>query len=390
MKKRYHSIQPKQLGAIKQELEQCISQIQSLSSDDAQIFKITFFASASDEAHFDNIKKDVSAKMQTSFGKSCPAFTVLAESPGFGYQIVAEVGLVLGHSVNIKHQEFDSYPYVIVSCGDEYRELWVCGLGLWLEHTGTYQSAQGAFEIMRKLLAAEELSFNHIVRQWNYISGILDFEHNETLEYQKYQIFNEVRNSYYQNYRTVEGFPAATGIGVNFGGVTIDFCAASCLSPEKVFSVENPVQVNPYVYGQEVLEGAVLAGTCVKQPPQFERGKLLLNPCNGVFLISGTASIIGQYTIGIDDVVVQTKTTIDHIEKLASVENLKTYIQSSDNHASEYLYIRVYVKRPDDFETVRSICKQRFGNTPALYVQADVCRNNLLVEIEAEMSLIHL
>ena len=44
--------------------------------------------------------------------------------------------------------------------------------------------------------------------------------------------------------------------------------------------------------------------------------------------------------------------------------------------------VRVYVKRPEHFEAIRSVCRARLGTVPAVYTIADVCRPDLLVEIE--------
>ena len=44
--------------------------------------------------------------------------------------------------------------------------------------------------------------------------------------------------------------------------------------------------------------------------------------------------------------------------------------------------IRVYLKRARDLAKCRRICEQRFGSVPAIYAVADVCRPELLVEIE--------
>jgi len=43
---------------------------------------------------------------------------------------------------------------------------------------------------------------------------------------------------------------------------------------------------------------------------------------------------------------------------------------------------RVYVKRQEDYEKARAICKARLGELPVTYAMADVCRPDLLVEIE--------
>jgi hypothetical protein len=40
------------------------------------------------------------------------------------------------------------------------------------------------------------------------------------------------------------------------------------------------------------------------------------------------------------------------------------------------------VKHPEDFDKVRQVCERRLGRLPAIYAVADVCRPDLLVEIE--------
>jgi len=44
--------------------------------------------------------------------------------------------------------------------------------------------------------------------------------------------------------------------------------------------------------------------------------------------------------------------------------------------------VRVYVKRQKDYGKVRAVCERRLGELPTIYAVADVCRPNLLVEIE--------
>ena len=63
---------------------------------------------------------------------------------------------------------------------------------------------------MKAILEKEGMSFDHVVRQWNYIGNILEIKNG----LQNYQVFNEVRSEFYKKYRTVHGYPAATGIGM--------------------------------------------------------------------------------------------------------------------------------------------------------------------------------
>jgi enamine deaminase RidA (YjgF/YER057c/UK114 family) len=99
--------------------------------------------------------------------------------------------------------------------------------------------------------------------------------------------------------------------------------------------------------------------------------------------ISGTASIVNSETVHLGDVEKQTEQTIDNIERLISAANFERHgIRGTGARLSDLAKIRVYVKRAEDYETCRAICERRLGSLPAIYAQADVCRPNLLVEIE--------
>jgi len=43
---------------------------------------------------------------------------------------------------------------------------------------------------------------------------------------------------------------------------------------------------------------------------------------------------------------------------------------------------RVYLKRHEDYAQARAICEERLGELPTIYAVGDICRPELLVEIE--------
>ena len=45
-------------------------------------------------------------------------------------------------------------------------------------------------------------------------------------------------------------------------------------------------------------------------------------------------------------------------------------------------FVRVYIKQQEDYAKVRAVCEKRLGELPTIYAVADVCRPDLLVEIE--------
>ena len=44
--------------------------------------------------------------------------------------------------------------------------------------------------------------------------------------------------------------------------------------------------------------------------------------------------------------------------------------------------LRVYIKHQEDYDKVKAVCEARLGELPVIYAQGDVCRPELLVEIE--------
>ncbi|MDA3817769.1 MAG: dioxygenase, partial [Prolixibacteraceae bacterium] len=205
---------------------------------------------------------------------------------------------------------------------------------------------------------------------------------------QNYQLFNEVRNQYYKENKTKKEYPAATGIGKAHRGVSIDFCAIKESSGVKAYSINNEKQKAPYAYAQYVLVGESPEGKKEKQAPQFERAKLLSTPHADVLFLSGTASIIGEETIGAGDLEKQTEITAQHLNTLQDYQNLIKYSQSVSFSRGEYVYLRVYVKNISDMRKAKILCISHFGESvPMAFVLADVCRDNLLIEIEGEVKL---
>lgn len=370
----YKIIVPIAPGDLQSQWKSCIEQLKEFKT--GSIFKISIFVGAENwEEAFTNFTHEI----RSLFSDKCPAYTILSQAPG-NDKVTLEVGFINDERVKITYNSFHSTPYSLIEYNGT-KELWASGIGLTLKTDDISSSARHSFEVMITLLSKEGFTLNEVVRQWNYIPEILNFELRNEKEQQHYQLFNEVRKHYYNQYRTIEGYPAATGIGIAAGGVSIDICAIQPAHENSVYSVNNPEQLNAYHYRQDVLVGELAEGSEVKQAPQFERAKLVTD--NNTLFISGTASIKGQYTIGLNNANEQTQTTLEliHNLKLAAKQTTKNLDENSLN----FSYARIYIKRTEDFESVMSICTKELPNTPLNFVQADICRDNLLVEIEAEM-----
>ncbi|HEY9123297.1 MAG TPA: PTS cellobiose transporter subunit IIC, partial [Bacteroidales bacterium] len=268
----------------------------------------------------------------------------------------------------------DNISYLkVASTEGEY--FIISGLGEKRVETDIEKQAWAAFEKAEKILRIEGLDFGDVIRQWNYIEKIVDY----TGPNQHYQIFNDIRTEFYSKCEFKHGYPAATGIGMACGGVVVDLFAFKSNHTCQVIPVKSPVQYDAHKYTEKVL----VAGSINKLPssPKFERAKVLQNHSGAIIFISGTAAIKGQDSDNILQVGKQSVNTVENIKKLTGIENLQQCkVMPGEINLS---YLRVYVKKREmTTEVVRAVEDVIANNVKTLYLEADICRPELLVEIE--------
>ncbi|GAJ17596.1 unnamed protein product, partial [marine sediment metagenome] len=206
----------------------------------------------------------------------------------------------------------------------------------------------------------ENLAFSDVVRQWNYIENIIKII-NEGSERQHYQIFNDVRSSFYGKSEFINGYPSATGIGIETGGVVIDFVALSPSRKLTIKPIKNPGQIDAFEYSEKVLVGKSLNESLKKTSPKFERGKVLQTLDAARIYVSGTAAILGENIVDKRNIEKQTLVTIDNIRNLISTENLKEIgLNDLNPEKKSFSYIRTYVKHQKDISAVKAICEKQF------------------------------
>jgi enamine deaminase RidA (YjgF/YER057c/UK114 family) len=140
-----------------------------------------------------------------------------------------------------------------------------------------------------------------------------------------------------------------------------------------LLSLENPQQTPAYAYDAKYSS----------QSPKFSRAMALLLGDYMTTWISGTASIVSSESRFLGDIEKQTQQTIDNIQRLIGPDNFAACgVPGAGAGFQDLAKIRVYLKRPEDLAKCRAICARRLGSTPAIYAVADICRPELLVEIE--------
>jgi enamine deaminase RidA (YjgF/YER057c/UK114 family) len=386
MKKEYKVVVPGKPDRFEEEVESCLQQLSGARAG-LKLFKLVVFLDSESETDFFPRREFVRSQIVEFFNDKIPAFSILSQKPEPPFQIVIESGYVESGEGDVDYKETGGHFYTVIQ--NEYeKELWSCGNGNCPTTGSVKGDAERAFKEVLEVLEQEGMTYDNVVRQWNYIGEILKVDRQNGCDIQNYQLFNEVRNQYFKEFRTKKEYPAATGIGKSHRGVSIDFCAINENRHVKAYSVDNEKQITPYAYAQSVLVGESSDGTKVKQAPQFERAKLVVTPLANTLFLSGTASIIGEETIGVGNLEKQTKITAQHLNTLQGYQNLSNYCQSFGFTRGEYVCLRVYVKNASDMRNAKMLCASYFGESvPMAFVLADVCRDNLLIEIEGEVRL---
>ena len=219
-----------------------------------------------------------------------------------------------------------------------------------------------------------------MIRTWLYCGGIGDREGDAS----RYQEMNRARTDFFRDIRFLDGrlprdhrggaYPASTGIGVDGPGIMLSAIALATDRAEIiVVPLENPRQTPAYDYSAR--HGSA--------SPKFSRAMALSCGDYATIFISGTASITASETQHAGDAAAQTHETLDNVAALIAEENLSRHGLPGLGTSLDGLgLVRVYVKRQADYATVRAVCQQRLGELPTIYALADVCRPELLVEIE--------
>jgi len=232
------------------------------------------------------------------------------------------------------------------------------------DQTPLYRATERAY---REILATlDELGYAHLIRVWNYVSEI----NRDTHGIERYRQFNAARQAaMLASHRPVTGnVSAACALGAAVGSPVVVYFLASQSAPS---FIENPRQVSAYNYPPRY----------GSRSPVFSRATVLHEPDGMTLFISGTASIVGHRTIHAGDAAAQTRETITNIEALLTEANRVTGI---GEFTLESLACKVYIRDPSDLPVIQAELRAALGPAARpVYLQADICRRDLSVEIEA-------
>lgn len=310
------------------------------------------------------------------YGPRMPVTTFVQQPPCCGAALAIEAWAIGGEGVRIDH--FGAQALAVSY--DSVRWVYCAGITPAETTGGVYPQTIDVLKRMQHALTAARSGFRRVVRTWFYIGGITDVEG----DVQRYHELNRARSDFYHDIAfycsslapdaQTSVYPASTGIGMAGRGL-----AASCMALETdrddifLLPLENPQQIPAYAYDWKHSPHS----------PKFSRAVALVLGDYLTTWVSGTASIVDSASCHEGDVEKQTSQTIDNIERLIAADNLTAHgLKGAGARLQDLAKIRVYLKRPEDLVKCRAICEQRFGRVPAIYAVADICRPELLIEIE--------
>lgn len=207
----------------------------------------------------------------------------------------------------------------------------------------------------------EQTGFHEPIRFWNYLTAISEDE--QKLE--RYRRFNIGRHRAFQARLRQPVPPAASGVGAYSGASMIYFLAAR----EPARAIENPRQISAYAYPP----------VYGPRSPSFSRAALHGQGGVQTLFISGTASIVGHETLHRGDLPGQVAETMENLRVLVASAGQNTSLAQAEDWA-----LKIYLRNPLYLTAVEPAINALFGaNSQRIYLHAELCRSDLLVEIEA-------
>lgn len=253
-------------------------------------------------------------------------------------------GEAVAGALHVPVRQFGPEPRVELLAGDEL-----------LFGALVAEESQGLEEVSRETYArliehVRGAGYPYFVRMWNFVGSI-----NEIQERERYQLFCAGRHDAFvaAGYHHDVDLPSASAVGMPGRGLITYFLAAR----DAGVQVENPRQVAAYNYPPQY----------GPKSPSFSRATVWRD----TVFVSGTSSVVGHATVHAGDVAAQVDETVRNIEAVLS---------RTGRSLENVVAAKTYVRNAADYAVIAS----RLGSVfPVnLYLEADICRKDLLLEIE--------
>jgi chorismate lyase/3-hydroxybenzoate synthase len=229
---------------------------------------------------------------------------------------------------------------------------------------GLNLTTERAYQQILRVL--RESGFPHLWRIWNYFPHINEEQHG----LERYRLFCMGRHEALADALPdfPRSLPAGTAVGTQGDALQIYFLAGA----HPATHLGNPRQVNAYDYPK-------IYGP---RSPSFARATLSRSDGTTQLFISGTASVVGHQSQHEGQADAQALETVRNLRAL--IERAMVSLPRETNLQSVF---KVYIRNRHHLETVRPVLDAPFLlSGQLLYLQGDLCRKELLVEVEGLVS----
>jgi chorismate lyase/3-hydroxybenzoate synthase len=207
----------------------------------------------------------------------------------------------------------------------------------------------------RVIAETRAAGFPHLLRVWNHMSRINEDEAGE----ERYKRFCEGRYAAFEaaGYQLSNDLPAASAVGMSGEGLAVYYLAAR----QPGVQVENPRQVEAYRYPPRY----------GPKSPSFSRATVF----GEVVFVSGTASVVGHETAHAGDVDAQLTETLRNLDMIM--------IRSGARGVRDLVSVKTYIRNPADYTRIADgLDAALSASCSRIFLQSDICRADLLLEIE--------
>lgn len=244
---------------------------------------------------------------------------------------------------------------------------WLAGFGVTPAHDDLEAGARGLYQNIFSAIGDKW----HLYRIWNYVPKINEVENG----LENYRRFCRARANVFEdhwgpNYH--RALPAASAVGSPEGPLAIAFIAGK-VAPAHI---ENPHQVPAYLY------------PCQYGPraPSFSRATSVECADRKVLFISGTSAITGHSSVGAGDLDAQLGCTIENLNVVGKAAGVDL-LGSTHKGAVIGRSFKVYIRNRDHSQHIKSAIEASLlgPGDEVCYLLADICRSELLLEIEGTL-----
>jgi len=213
--------------------------------------------------------------------------------------------------------------------------------------------ATDVLNAIQRTLTDAGMHFRNVVRTWFYNHEILDW----------YGEFNRARTAFFQQHG-ITRMPASTGIGVSNAGGAALVAKAIAVQPKNrsvtVRRVDSPLQREASAYGSA-----------------FSRAMEVADRAGRIIYISGTASILPNGETA------HTENVVGQIEK--TMEVVGAILTQNGMSLSDATRAIAYFRHQKHIPFWEQYCRtRRLPPLPVILTQCDICRDDLLFEIELD------